>query len=808
VTGRPAPRLILDIQATQSHAHHDRGIARFVKEQARLLMRRGQVAALLLNPHLRFPLNADQELLTSPLLRWNTATELRRIVEEADGDLAYYVMSPFESSQWATADLATHALRSQLPIITTLYDLIPLLHPEQYLTNPSEAKRYRTRQEFLQRADLVLSISEHTRSDAVAHLGIDPGRIVNIGAGVSPFFTPAVAGEDTGALLRRELPALHGSFVLTLTGQDRRKNTERLLEAWARVPADVRAGRQLVVSCRVDPAGRQAWLDHATAAGLAPADVVFTDWITDEVLRALYRTADLFVFPPLYEGFGLPAAEAIACGCPVVTSSTSSLPEILCWPDATFDPTDTDDMAATIERALADGSFRRALLDRGAARRPELTWDAVVDRTTAAVSGHLAGPDGRTRVAPRPTADQPVHLAVVGPMPPAWSGIADYNARLLPALAARCHLDVFTPHPRPTALVDLDVGWFSTRAFGQVLNPYAYDAVLYTIGNSDDHHDLYELALEFPGILWMHDVRLPGLYVTYAQQRVPKPHGRDFLEERVRRQYRRRTPFVPGPIEDEVTTHYIGAGLGLTKELVDTMRGVVVSSELASRLLHLDQGPDAGRTPTWVVPLGAPTTTPSARRAAGRSPVVLSLGMVAPSKGAELLVRALPAMVAQAPGARLVFVGPVGDGYRRELQALAASLGVADRVEITGHVAADAYADHLATATCAVQLRLSTNGESSAAVLDALAAGLPVVTNVAATAELPEGTVELIGHDVGAGELGHHLGRLVTDADRLAALSEAGSRYASSWGLDEVAEAVLGIVAELQASPASSRPPA
>lgn len=800
------PRLILDIQATQSRVHHDRGIARFVREQARLLLRRGRVAGLLLNPHLRFPLQFDQELLASPLLRWNTATELRRIVEGADDDLAYYVMSPFESSGWPTADLATHALRSDLPLVTTLYDLIPLLHPDRYLTDPAEERRYRTRTEFLERADLVLAISEHTRSDAIAHLALDPQRISTIGAGVSDFFSPADPDDDAPeALLRHALPDLRGPFVLTLTGGDRRKNTERLLDAWARVGPTVRHGRQLVISCRVEPTIRQAWADHAAAAGLEPADVVFTDWITDEVLRALYRRADLFVFPPLYEGFGLPAAEALACGCPVVTSSTSSLPEVLCWPEATFDPADTAQMAATIERGLTDESFRAELLARGATRRPELTWDAVVDRTIEAVasaSPSNSRPDHGG--AERPSL--PVHLAVVGPMPPTWSGIADYNARLLPELAARCRVDVFTPLRRPPELADLDVGWYPVKALGDHLNPHAYDAVVYTVGNSDDHHDLYELALDFPGLLWMHDVRLPGLYVTYAQDRVPAPHGRDFLEERLRRQYRRRVPFVPGPdIAVEVTTHYIGAGLGLTRELVDTSRGVLVSSELASRLLCHDQGPDAGSVPTWVVPLGAPPTF-GPRTATEGAPVVASFGLVSPVKGAEVLVRAMPAVAAAHPGARLVFVGPVDDHYRAELARLVDEVGVADRVSVTGHVAAEAYAEHLTASTLGVQLRQSTNGESSAAVLDCLAAGLPVVTNVAAAAELPEGSVDLVDHEIDAAAVATHLVALLADPDRLAALGERGRRAAASWGLGAVADRLLEVVAEVQSvAPPSGR---
>jgi glycosyltransferase involved in cell wall biosynthesis len=801
--GPPAHRLVLDAQATQSVIHGDRGIARYVREQTRALLRLEAVEAILLNPNLPFPKHLDQGLATSPLLRWNTASELRRVAESADGPLAYYVMSPFEG---AMGSLPAHALDAPLPVVATLYDLIPLLHADRYLADPKDERRYRTSLELLRGVDLVLSISEHSRRDAIDHLGLDPRRLVNISAGVSSFFTPTAAGDDPMALLAERLPELRTPYVLTVSGGDARKNTEALLDAWARVPRAVRGDRQLVVACSVTDAVLAVWSAHARAAGLGPEDVVFTGWISDEILRALYRCAELFVFPPLYEGFGLPAAEAMACGCPVITSSTSSLPEVVDWEPATFDPADPTAIADAVTRGLVDDAFRAELLARGRARTPELTWDAVARRTVDAVADVVDRPrpglDGIDRVAPR--TELPVRIALVGPQPPSWSGIADYNARLLPTLAARAHVDVYTPDRRPDAFADLDVGWFPPRALGWITSPWSYDAVVYTVGNSDDHHDLYQLAQEFPGILWMHDVRLPGLYITFAQERVDEDRKRDWLLERLDRQYRRRLSVRPGDdIAGEFTEPYVEAGLGLSKELVDVARGVVVSSHVAERLLRLDQGPDAVPTPTWVVPLAAPPVHPEATpRAGAPEAVVVSLGGLNPIKGNEVLVRATPTLVQAVPGARVVLAGVVNDTYRGHLEKLAADLGVAGHVELPGRIDAATYDALVATATCAVQLRTATNGESSAAVLDCLAAGLPVVTNVAAATELPAGTVDLVPYDVDPHALGRHLAGLVTDDARLADLAGGGRRYAAGWGAEQVVDRLLDIVAELQrASP-------
>ena len=173
--------------------------------------------------------------------------------------------------------------------------------------------------------------------------------------------------------------------------------------------------------------------------------------------------------------------------------------------------------------------------------------------------------------------------------------------------------------------------------------------------------------------------------------------------------------------------------------------------------------------------------------------MLVSLGMVSPLKGAEQLVAALASLRSSGCDARLVFVGPVDDRYREHLRGQADALGATDHVAITGHVSEDDYRGWLARATAAVQLRTSTNGESSAAVTDALAAGLPVVTNVHAATELPTGTVALVPAVTDPSQLAAEL-RSVLVPERLAALAEAGHDFARSWGFADVADRLLELV--------------
>lgn len=782
-------RLLVDLQATQSPSHADRGVARYVREQVRALGQLGVGDAYLLNPHLPFPRALDHDLLTSSRLRWSTQSELRRIAEADDRPVAFYLTSPFEISPWGDGDLPTHLLRGDVPVVATLYDLIPLLMPERYLTEPAPARRYRARLDQLHHLDLVLTISEHTRRDAIRLLDLDPGRVRTIGFGVSPFFHPPDPQNDPDAVLARFTPEVRRPYVASVLGDDPRKNAERLFEAWAAARAELRTDHQLVVMNSLSAAGRQRWERAVTDVGLVPGDdVVLTGWHADDVLRSLYQRCDLFVFPSLYEGAGLPPAEAIACGAPVLTSCTSSLPEVLDFADATFDPASTGEMASSIVRGLADEEFRTQLRRRGAERAPFLTWDAVARRTLDALAT-LPAPSGPTRL--------PTRIALVGPMPPTPSGIADYNARLLPALARRGEVDVFTPARPPGGERHPGVRWFPPTALHDACSPWGYDAVVYTAGNSDDHHDLYELALQFPGILWLHDARIPGLYVTYGRERVGGPEGaRRFLAERLERQYHRRLPAHVRAQPDREPSELNDVGLGMTKELLDRARGLIVSSRLAARLVALDQPPDSPTPTTWVLPLGVPEPWSSGAPRARAS--IVSLGMVSPLKGCDLLISALARLRAGGTDATLTFVGGVADDYRAHLEQLASAAGVGDALAFTGHVDDEGYRRWLATATLTVQLRRSTNGESSAAVTDALAAGLPVVTNVHAAAELPEGTVSLVPGDVDSVALADHLGDLLADPGRRQALADAGRAYARSWGFDDVADELLRIIRACQ----------
>ena len=757
VPGVPAmPRLVLDLQAAQSRTFGERGIARWATSFAAALVEAGgPVEALLLNPAEPVP-DLPAPLAGHPGLGPNTAGAAREWA-----GAAYHVLSPFERGRPVDAVLAPHALDAAGALVATFYDAIPFALASIYLADPATRRFMEARRRLLHRCDRLLAISEHSRRDATRRLGLDPTRIVTVGAGASPWFCPAPPGDDPADRVRAALPAIRGRYVMTVSGWVPHKNPVALIDAWGRVPPAVRAGRQLVVTCAVPEEAHGFVAARAAEAGLAPHDVVLTGRVDDELLRDLYRGAELFVFASLYEGFGLPVLEAARCGTPAVTSATTATPEVLDHHEGTFDPDDPADMATVIARGLTDDAFRdglRAAAGRAAQRH---TWAAVAARALDAYAGLEPRPRRRPRA-------ERLCVALTGPLPPAPGGVARYTARVAAALGRRVALDCYA-EASPWGGGPRSHRHLPVAAFGTSLSPWSYDAVVHVLGNSNQHVEAARLALRHPGVVWLHEIDLGALAGLLG-----RPDGGD-------------------------------VGDGLLADLLRVSRAAIVTTAAAAAQLQrrFPDGP-----PVAVVPLPVPRpdelgladdADDDGDGAAGAEDgLVVCFGLVDPAKR-PLDVVAACGLAARQVGRplRLAFVGPAGADDADAIRAAAA--GERDlAVEVTGHVDDATYGAWLRRASVAVQLRAVGRGEGSGTVADAIGAGVPVVTNVAAAAELPEGVAAVLPLDATPADVAAPLARLLTDHAARDAMRRAQAAYAAAWDAD----AVAARVAELLADPA------
>jgi glycosyltransferase involved in cell wall biosynthesis len=270
------------------------------------------------------------------------------------------------------------------PVSVTLYDLIPLLNPEQYLfPHPNYGKYYARKVEFLKKASLCLAISEYACHEASMALPEIKEKSLSVSTAITDNFVNKNINEEAVTELREKY-GLNRSFVLYTGGSDERKNLPRLIKSYAQLPSSLREEHQLTFAGRMPQSDIDQLKSVAKKVGLNNDELIFTGYISDDELVILYNTCKLYVFPSWHEGFGLPALEAMACGAPVIGANTSSLPEVIGLSEALFDPFDVQAITTLLIQALQDERFRNRLREHSPQQAQQFSWDKTAQRAIVA----------------------------------------------------------------------------------------------------------------------------------------------------------------------------------------------------------------------------------------------------------------------------------------------------------------------------------------------------------------------------------------------------------------------------------------
>jgi glycosyltransferase involved in cell wall biosynthesis len=259
-----------------------------------------------------------------------------------------------------------------IPSVVTIHDCIHLLFP-QYLPNRMAFRYARfVMGSAIRNSSIVFTVSEASRADILRfYPSTDPAKVH-----VVPNAIDAELLVDPGEAERdrvRERYQIRGRFVLFAGNVKPHKNLERLIRAFARVRCQ-EGNEDLRLVLIGDDVSRYASLRRTADEAGVRQEVRFFGFVPHETLAALYRMATVFAFPSLYEGFGLPPLEAMACGTPVVTSRISSLPEVVGDGALLVDPYNEDDIAQGIARVLDDEDLRARLVERGLVRAASYSW--------------------------------------------------------------------------------------------------------------------------------------------------------------------------------------------------------------------------------------------------------------------------------------------------------------------------------------------------------------------------------------------------------------------------------------------------
>lgn len=431
-------------------------------------------------------------------------------------------------------------------------------------------------------------------------------------------------------------------------------------------------------------------------------------------------------------------------------------------------------------------------------------WGEVAERAAEvfdALATHPRHPGRATRV----------QVAVVTPLLPIRSGVADYSTRLLeafvPALdsvAPDALLDCFADGrditPAEPALPAGVLSWFDARRFLRMDKVRGgYDAVLYVVGNSEFHTGALTALRARPGTVLAHEVGVGGMLGFAAWRDDAVPGGLEGALRRALGTAGFEALQLTAPIK---AADLERLGLLLVQEIAEPSRRVLVSSE-AARALAVAAAPELADRfavlPFAMARRGSElAVVKKARGGISARPLVASFGIVDDHKLPRLLVEAVAAVRTE-PVPDLTFVGPVSDALAAELSALATTLGIAGRLRITGHVEQSVYLEHLGRASIAVQLRAGFAGESSAAVADCLAVGVPtIVSDLGWLHELPDDTVAKVDSsaDDAAAGLAATIESLLQEPERRAAMAARATEYAAERSYERAAAelvALLGI---------------
>jgi glycosyltransferase involved in cell wall biosynthesis len=259
------------------------------------------------------------------------------------------------------------------PTVVTIHDLIHLLFPEHYSLLHKAYYGFFLKT-ALKNAARIITVSQSSKKDLLSHYNIPDAKIEVTYEGVEDSFRPI---HDKNRLnLFKNKYHLPDQFILYVGNRKKHKNLERLVEAYSKFRKQDESRHYLVLSGLKDKNVERLAFKHKVKEW-----VVFSGHVDEEEMPLLYNSANLFVFPSLYEGFGLPPLEALACGVPVITSNAASLPEIIGGAGMLVCPQNSEEIAAAMSKVLSDKVLRKELIEKGMAQAGLFSWEECARKT-------------------------------------------------------------------------------------------------------------------------------------------------------------------------------------------------------------------------------------------------------------------------------------------------------------------------------------------------------------------------------------------------------------------------------------------
>ena len=312
------------------------------------------------------PLNVRSHLMSLRNVRLDSMF-LQNLAVKEDADLIHFYYN------WS------FPFRKKVPCVLTVHDVIPFTFREAmgFLMN---RLIYRPSLRLACKLnDVIVTVSQYSRKDIARKVGVPVDKIRVIPNGLRE---PTIHDPERDADVKKRF-GLGAGYVLNVGGIHERKNIARLVQAFARVCRSTGYKGSLVVTGSISGAPYQEKMrrlcEAAVACSRMQGRVVFTGFVTEQEVDALFRGADLFAYPSLYEGFGIPVLEAMKAGTPVVTSNLTAMPEVAGDAAVSVNPYSVEELATAMERVLSDHELRTTLKRKGAERAQRFSWQITCE---------------------------------------------------------------------------------------------------------------------------------------------------------------------------------------------------------------------------------------------------------------------------------------------------------------------------------------------------------------------------------------------------------------------------------------------
>ncbi len=712
------PCLVVDLRCLQDENYRERGVGR----HALGLLRHART-------HSRFAAAHRIVAITDPALPELGGT-VRALVDSVQrtgyvGDMAgcwFVQLSPMTHDPLFTARLSSSPRCLSAAVV---YDFIPFDFPARYLPDAVHRLDYNARLAWLSGYDLFMPISRTSAGRLETLLSVPERDVTVTGAPLDPGFE-----RDAEAAHARPLAGRH---LLVIGGGDWRKNVECPIRAHAACVAMAAAGVPIVVTGHYPPHQVDDLQRLHREQGGRGGQLRFPGHVSEAGLLALYREAFCVVTASRAEGFSLPVIEAMAAAVPSIASDIAAHRELISDDAVLFDPDDDAALAAILSRAMQP-EWRRAVVRQQAATWPRfrtaevarLFWsamqaradEAAQERTDAAARAATAAAGAPAQAGPR----RP-RVALLSPVPPDRSGVADYTAACCVELGLRVDLHVFTETENPAPIANTAISPLSALP----MLSGEFDRVIGIMGNSHYHTRIFRLLMRYGGTCICHDVRLVGFYAAMlgwdhtlatASAELKRAVTRSEVDEWLADESKLKATFL-GELALE-TTPFV---------LHSPPVAQVVKQRFDITPVSLPFSFQRSWTPEELLP----AECNAARRRLGVEDdeiLLATFGFIFETKGPEECIWALDTLRGWNIPARLVFVGASLIEDLTPLLTLRQYLGLEQHVSFIEEYTSEAmYRDYLLAADYGVQLRTYGMGAVSGALLDCIACGLPCVAN-------------------------------------------------------------------------------